>query len=217
MKRPDHLISPAAIYSESFRLIDEALKGHSFGPQEYAIMRRVIHATADLDYARTLAFHPLAIQEGLAALKRGTELIVDVRMVETGIRQKELKSLGCQICCLIDDPEVEREADKRGITRSAVAVRRIVKEGHEAPGSIWVIGSSPTALLELLSLVREGAAPPTLIVGVPVGFVLAEAAKEELWRLDHPAWITARGRKGGSSVAVAIVNALLLMAHERES
>jgi precorrin-8X/cobalt-precorrin-8 methylmutase len=199
---------PHEIEQESFRIIRAEMGAHRFSEYEMAVVVRVIHATADFDFGDILRFHPQAVSAGVAALRRGCTVVTDVRMVEVGISARLLSRLGGRTVCDIRHPEVYETAKLLGLTRSTVAMRRNAQNIHTG---IVAIGNAPTALLELLRLVREEGVRPALIVGVPVGFVNAVESKEALLELDV-SHITSIGRKGGSTVAVAIVNALLRLA-----
>ena len=197
---------------ESFRIIDHEAGPHSFSPQEWQIVRRMIHTSADFDYLRTVRFHPRAIRMGLEALRAGKPIVTDTRMAAAGIRKKELKRFDVAVNCYVDDPGVHAAARSSNTTRAETAVDAAVAE---MPDGIYVIGNAPTALLRLIERMRSGEARPALIVGLPVGFVNAAESKAALAALDHP-YITNTGRKGGSNVAAAVVNALLLLALEEE-
>lgn len=199
---------PHEIERESFRIIRAEMGAHSFPEDKLAVVVRVIHATGDFDFKDTIRFHPQAVQSGVEALGRGCTVVSDARMVEVGIASTILAEFGGHIVCDIKRPEVYRTAKELGLTRSAVAMRHNAQNIH---GGIVAIGNAPTALLEVIRLVREEEIRPALIVGVPVGFVNAAESKEELLTLDVP-YITTVGRKGGSSVAVATINALLRLA-----
>jgi precorrin-8X/cobalt-precorrin-8 methylmutase len=201
---------PDAIAARSFHIIEEELRGEHIDPAVFPIVRRVIHATADFDFARLLRFHPQAIQAGIACLRAGGTIITDVRMVEVGMNQQLIQAVGGRTLCLVHDATVARLAGVSGETRSAVAMRQAA-EACQGRG-IFVIGNAPTALLGLLRVVEEQRVRPALIVGVPVGFVDAAESKTALMAIEHIPWIASQGRKGGSAVAVAIVNALLLLA-----
>jgi len=205
------MVRPEEITARSFAIIAEGLRGRAFNPRQFPIIQRVIHATADFDYAETLRFHPQAVDAGIAAFRAGADVVADVRMVEVGIHGTVLRVLGGHVRCWVDDGDVRAAATEQETTRAVAAMRKAVSE---APDAVFVIGSAPTALHELLRLMRAGRAHPALVVGVPVGFVGAADAKDELMELEDVPWITARGCKGGSAVAVAIVNALLMMAGE---
>lgn len=200
---------PDEIEGESFRIILQELGEHSFTSQELPIVQRVIHATADFDYARLLAFSPTAITEGIRALQAGCRVLTDVQMTAVGISQPYLRRFSASVHCAIADPETVALAKTEGITRAAAAIRRM---SAELPGAVVALGNAPTALFELLHLAEAGL-HPALVVGVPVGFVNAAESKAALQASDLP-YITVRGRKGGSTVAAAIVNALLRLAAE---
>jgi precorrin-8X/cobalt-precorrin-8 methylmutase len=198
---------PHEIESESFRIIRSEMGPHHFDEQQLAIVVRVIHATGDFDYSNNLRFHPEAIPSGLAALQRGCTIVADVRMVEAGIASRILARFGGRVMCDIDGSDVSEAAGTQGLTRATVAMRR---NAAQLDGTIVAIGNAPTALMEVLRLVREDGIRPALIVGVPVGFVNAAESKADLCAQEVP-YVTSLGRKGGSSVAVATVNALLRM------
>lgn len=211
---------PHEIERESFRIIRAELGPHHFTEAELAIVVRVIHATGDFEYAQLIRFHPQAIARGLAALRGGATLVADVEMVRAGIASHWLASFGGHVVCDIRAPEVYALAQAEGMTRSTAAMRRNAQAIH---GGLVAIGNAPTALLEVLRLVREAGVRPALVVGVPVGFVNAAESKSSLIALagEDAAWdvpyITTIGRKGGSSVAAAIINALLRLAAEADS
>ena len=201
---------PQEIEAESFRRIEAQVGAHNFPPAVWSVVRRMIHTTADLDYLRTLRVHPQAIAAGVAALRRGCALATDTRMLLAGISTGRLGRLGVTPFCLMDDPKVAQEAARQGTTRSAAAMEAALPR---LAGGIVAIGNAPTALLRLLELLAAGAAPPALVVGLPVGFVNAAESKEAL-SLQHCPFITALGPKGGSAVAAAVINALAIMALE---
>jgi precorrin-8X/cobalt-precorrin-8 methylmutase len=203
---------PDEIEAESFRII-EAEIGHSpWSESEWPVVRRVIHTSADFDYAQSMLFSPDAVERGVAAIRRGRGILTDTTMALAGISKPRLERFGISASCFVADPEVGRQARSQGITRSILAMR---KGAADSGNGIFVIGNAPTALFELLRLVREEGVQPDLIIGMPVGFVGAADSKERLVieaeELKTP-FITNRGRKGGSNVAAAVVNALLIMA-----
>lgn len=204
-------VQPQEIEGLSFKMITEELGEHPFSSLEYPIVQRIIHASADFELGRSLVFHKGAIEAGISAILQGQPIIADVRMVEAGIAKERIQRYGGEVRVHISDPDVTREAKELGTTRAIIATR---KACAQAPGGIYVIGNAPTALLELIRLVKEGLAQPGLVIGMPVGFVSAAESKEELRRLDIP-YITNIGRKGGSTVVVAAVNALSLLAVRR--
>lgn len=201
---------PQAIESLSFDMIKKELGEHPFTDEQFPIVQRVIHATADFELGRSLVFHPQAVDAGIRAILGGKTIVSDVQMVQAGISKPRIARFGGNIRVFIADPDVAEEAKRLRTTRAIIAVQKAVKE---AEGGIFAIGNAPTALLELIRLMRAGIAKPGLIVGVPVGFVSAAESKEELMKCDVP-FIANRGRKGGSPVAVAIVNALSLLAEK---
>ncbi|GAB6932668.1 precorrin-8X methylmutase [Calditerricola satsumensis] len=205
---------PQEIEDKSFAIIAEELGPHPFTPEQFPVVQRVIHATADFELGRSLVFHPRAIEAGIKAILSGKPVIADVQMVQAGISKARLARFGSDVRVYIADPDVVEEARRLGTTRAIVAMR---KAARETDGAIFAIGNAPTALLELIRLIEEVGVRPSLVIGVPVGFVSAAESKEALRNLkaDVP-YITNIGRKGGSPVAVAIVNALSLMAEAAE-
>jgi len=203
------------IEEESFRLIERELGAHSFSLAEWQVVRRVIHATADLEFARALVFSPGAVQAGAEALRRGSAIVCDVQMVAAGLSRERLAAFGCDVACFVGDDDVALAARAANSTRAAEAMHKAERLGLLG-GAVVAIGNAPTALTALARLMRDEAARPALVLGVPVGFVNAVEAKEAALALPA-ARIIARGRKGGSSVAAAIVNALLVLAAEDPS
>jgi precorrin-8X/cobalt-precorrin-8 methylmutase len=201
---------PQEIEAESFRRIEALAGASSVPPEVWFVVRRMIHTTADLDYLRSVRFHPRAVAAGVEALRQGCPVGTDTRMLLAGISTGRLQRLGSEAFCLMDDPEVALEAGRRGTTRAAVAMELALPR---LAGGIVAVGNAPTALLRLLELLAAGAPPPALVVGVPVGFVNAAESKEALSKQDCP-YITALGPKGGSAVTAAIVNALAIKALE---
>jgi precorrin-8X/cobalt-precorrin-8 methylmutase len=204
-------VQPQEIEGKSFEMITEELGEHPFTEEQYPVVQRVIHASADFELGRSMVFHPDAIEAGIRAIREGRKIVADVQMVQVGISKPRIEKFGGSVHVYISDPDVMEEAKRLNTTRAIIATRKAVRE---ADGGIFAIGNAPTALLELIRLVKEGEARPGLIIGVPVGFVSAAESKEELAKLDIP-FITNIGRKGGSPVAVAAVNALSIMAEKR--
>ncbi len=198
-------IKPEEIERRSFEMISGLLDGRTFPLEQEPIVKRVIHTTADLDYADNLVFSPGAVKRGIAALKNGCDIVTDTSMALAGINKAALARLGGQGHCFISDPEVAKEAKTRGVTRSMVSMEKAAR--LEKP-CIFAIGNAPTALLALHALIKAGTLLPELVIGVPVGFVNVVESKE-LLLADGVPHIVARGRKGGSNVAAAICNALL--------
>jgi precorrin-8X/cobalt-precorrin-8 methylmutase len=201
-----------SIEQDSFAIIDQEAGSHAFAPREWQVVRRVIHATADFEFKSLLSFHPQAIESGLVALRRGCTIIVDVKMITAGLNEERLKSYGCVVCSYISDEDVIATAKAKNSTRAIEAMRK-ARHLEKLDGSIIAIGNAPTALLELARMVREENTKPALIIGVPVGFVSAAESKEAVLGVDAPS-IVARGRKGGSPIAVAIIHALLQLSVE---
>ena len=204
-------IQPQEIENKSFQIITEELGAHSFSEEQYPVVQRVIHASADFELGRSLVFHPKAIQAGIEAIRRGENIVADVQMVQVGISKERIRKYGGDVHVYISDPDVMEEAKRLNTTRAIVSMRKAIEETE---GGIYAIGNAPTALLELIRLVKEGRAKPSLIIGMPVGFVSAAESKDELLKLDVP-FITNIGRKGGSTIVVAAVNALSLMADKQ--
>ena len=195
-----------SIEDESMKIIENEIGPHSYNEQERPIVRRVIHSTADFDYARDnkIIFHKDAIKNGLEALKNGSSVVVDVNGIIGLLNKQNPKDFGNNVICNISEPSIMEAAKEAGKTRAQMSMR-IAKE--DMNGGIVVVGNAPTALLEVMGMIREGITKPALVIGIPVGFVSAVESKEELAKMDIP-FITNLGRKGGSPCASAIVNAL---------
>jgi len=193
-------MKPMEIEQRSFEIITELLGNRVLDPENELVIKRVIHTTADFDYADNLTFSDHAVQQGIAALKGGCDIVTDTQMAKAGINKTILASLGGEVHCFMSDPDVAQEAKTRGVTRAFVSMER---------ACIFAIGNAPTALLSLEVLMEENKVAPALIIGVPVGFVNVEASKEQIIAAARAPYIIARGRKGGSNVAAAICNALL--------
>lgn len=200
-------IAPGEIEAESFRIIERELGPTGFSPEEFAVVRRIIHATGDFSFAQTLRFHPGAIQAGLSAIRAGRNILVDVNMAASGISLALLTPFGGRVLCRIKEQETVAMAAANGVTRSDAAIVRAAADNI----GIVAIGNAPTALLKTMELIEQGLFTPDLVIGVPVGFVNAAESKELLAAQPYP-HITALGRKGGTPVAVAAVNALLRLA-----
>ena len=202
-------VRPADIEARSFAIIGEELGPHSFDAATELVVKRVIHATADFEFAETLCFSERAVKGGVEALRAGAHVVTDTTMVAAGINKRVLGGFGGEVHTFIADADVAAEARRRGLTRSAVCMEKAAQ--LEGP-LVVAVGNAPTALVRLFELMRDGQIErPALIVGVPVGFVNVVESKELI--MDSGAeYIVARGRKGGSTVAAAIVNALLYIA-----
>ena len=198
-------IKPMDIEKRSFEIITELLGERKLNPENELVIKRVIHTTADFDYADNLVFSPHAVQKGIEALRGGCDIVTDTQMAKAGINKTILGKLGGEVHCFMSDSDVAAEAKERGITRAIVSMERAAKLSKPC---IFAIGNAPTALISLYEQIQAGTLHPALIVGVPVGFVNVVESKELILDLEVP-HIVARGRKGGSNVAAAICNALL--------
>ena len=211
---PQHHL-PADIERTSISIITRELDelGLNPPPETAAVVKRVIHTTADFDYAKNLRFTPGAVQAAVRALQRGAVIVTDTNMALAGISRPGLAKLGCEAVCYMADPAVAEAAKQAGTTRAVAAMHRAARE-H--PGAILAVGNAPTALLTIAEEIEAGLRP-ALVIGVPVGFVNVVESKEILFAIceQHgvPA-IAAMGRKGGSNVAAAICNALVYSAAE---
>ena len=204
-----------SIEDKSMEIIESEIGTHPYNKYEWPIVRRVIHATADFDFARQnkIIFHKDAIQNGINALKNGCNIVVDVSGVIGGFNKDNLKQYDNKTICNISDPNIVSEAKKLNKTRAQTSMRMA---SSQIDGGIVAIGNAPTALIEVIRMIREQLTQPALVIGIPVGFVCAVEAKEELQTLDTP-YITNNGRKGGSPCASAIVNALFKILKEKSS
>ena len=203
------------IENSSFEIVNKEAWPHDFAPQEWEVVRRVIHATADFEYKHLTRFSAGATDRGAQAFGAGAPLYVDVRMIAVGLNQARLEHFGCRVSSYVSDLDVIAQAKAENSTRSAVGVRKAWQEGW-LDGCIVAVGNAPTALLELIRLVREEGVRPALVVGMPVGFVNAAESKEALIELERDGfdvpWIITRGRKGGSTLVVATLHALMSIA-----
>jgi len=204
----NYITEPMAIEERSMEIIAPYLAGMNLSPETVKVFSRIIHAAGDPEYSKVIEIHPEAIQAGCAALAAGCDIFCDVEMVRTGINKTRLAEFGGNVQCLIGDKQVAITAKALGITRSMVAMRSF---GEKLHGSIVAIGNAPTALFEVLNMMKETNIRPALIIGVPVGFVGAAESKDFLAETCPVPYITVRGTKGGSPIAVATTNALLYM------
>jgi precorrin-8X/cobalt-precorrin-8 methylmutase len=209
------VLKPHEIEEASLQIITQEMGETNFNPMELPIVKRVIHATGDFDFAQNMRFHPEAVEAGLRAIKNGMDILVDVCMAEAGISRRLLARWGGTVICKMGNGKWKEaclvmENDNK--TRTEMGIEMAVRENNNI--GIVAIGNAPTALYRTMKLIRNGVFKPELVIGVPVGFVKAVESKEVLLHMKYP-FITSLGRKGGSSVAVAIVNALLKMAEGR--
>lgn len=209
---PKHHL-PADIERTSMSIIESELeaRGITLTPETRAVVKRVIHTTADFDYAENLQFTPQAVALGVQALQRGVPIVTDTNMTRAGVSKPSLARLNTRVYCFMADPAVAEQARQQGTTRAVAAMHHAAET---LPDAILAVGNAPTALLAIADLIEQGLRP-ALVVGVPVGFVNVVESKERLMQacesVGVPA-IAAMGRKGGSNVAAAICNALLYTA-----
>ncbi|MBY6929175.1 precorrin-8X methylmutase [Clostridium botulinum] len=206
----DYLKNPMGIEEKSFEIIGEELGAHSFSDEELLIVKRVIHTTADFEYKDLVKISKDAINAGKEVLSKGATIYTDTNMALNGINKMALSKTNSKVICYVNEPDVHIEAKEKGITRSMAAVEKACSDNVD----IFVFGNAPTALFKLKELIKEKKANPKLVIAVPVGFVGAAESKENLDELGIP-YIRVKGRKGGSTVAAAIVNALLYMIVKR--
>ena len=204
------MLKPHEIIVESFRIIESEVGEHHFDAYEWPVVRRIIHAAGDLDLIHAVSFQGDAAREGVRALKAGAPIVTDVNMVAAGVHKQARAALGVDLHCYIDSPEAARAARDEEMTRSYCAMRQAMREAGSA---VYVVGNAPTALFALCEGVAQGLVAPRLIIAMPVGFVSVVESKAQALGLNVPV-ITVHGRKGGSAMATAAINALLLMAAE---
>ncbi len=206
-------IDPGNIEQASFQIIKNeffkqtSIDPHQFPADTFKVIQRVVHATGDFSFAQSLFFHTDAVNRGIAAIRAGKNIYCDVTMAASGISSKLLARHGGKVICHINDPRIEEEARNQGKTRTETALAKIAGENV----GIISIGNAPTALVKAMKMIEQGELTPDLLIGVPVGFVNAAESKAILQDKNYP-FITCTGRKGGSPVAVAIVNALIRLA-----
>ena len=211
------IVQPSDIEKQSMAIIEQELQNYDIShlsPKEKQILRRVIHTTADFDYVQNLCFSKNAVSKALSVLKEKNAVIVtDTKMAMSGISKPALSELNCEIYCFVSDSDVIGQAKDRNVTRAVVSVEKAVNLFKDR-NVIFIVGNAPTFLIRLYELVTEKKIMPSLIVGVPVGFVNVVQSKE-LILSTNTEYIIAKGRKGGSTVAVSICNALLYQLYER--
>lgn len=198
----------------SFAIIDQEAGEIPFPAAEWQVVRRVIHATADFEFKELMRFQTDAVARGIAALRSGCPVLVDVKMISSGLNEERLSAYGCKVHSFISDEDVIATAKRENSTRAIESMRKAHRLGL-LDNAVVAIGNAPTALLEIVRLAREENAHPALVIGVPVGFVSAAESKEAILEMPSIPAIVARGRKGGSPIAVAIIHALLLLSTEK--
>lgn len=205
-----------AIEHDSFAIIDAEAGPHRYTAEQWPLVRRMIHANADFDFNGLTAFHPDAMQAGmLAVLRGGTPIVADVEMICVGLSRPRLAHFGLTSHHYISDADVIDAARAANTTRAVQAMRKANRQGR-LNGAIVGIGNAPTALIELVRLIREEGVRPALVVAMPVGFVSAAESKDLMMTVDEVPWIAIRGRKGGSTLVVAAIHALLALAEAEQ-
>lgn len=201
-----------AIEHDSFAIIDQEVGHHDYDAEQWPLVRRMIHATADFEMNGLTRFHADAMNAGLAAVLRGgTTIVADVEMICVGLSKPRLAHFDLHSVHYISDADVIAEARRDNSTRAIKAMHKAQRLG-KLDGAIVGIGNAPTALIELVRLIREEGVRPALVLGMPVGFVSAVESKEQLMQLTEVPWIAIQGRKGGSTLVVAAIHALLSLA-----
>lgn len=202
------------IEHDSFGIVDREAGAHAYTDAQWQIVRRMIHATADFEFNGLTRFHPQAVQAGLEAIAAGAPIVADVEMIGAGLSRPRLAHFGVQTHQFISDADVIAAAHAENTTRAVQAMRKAHRLGL-LQGAIVAVGNAPTALLEVVRLIEDAALRPALIVGMPVGFVSAAESKEAAQRLEDIPWMVTAGRKGGSTLVVAAIHALLALAEAR--
>ncbi len=202
----EHVL-PEDIEHRSFEIISEELqnRGITLPSETEMVTKRVIHTSADFEYAQTMTYSPNAVAIAKELIQNGADIVTDTNMALAGINKRTLARHGGEAHCFMADEDVARIAKERKVTRATVSMEKAA--GIQKP-VIFAVGNAPTALIQLYEMIQSGTFKPAFIIGVPVGFVNVEAAKELILQTDIP-YIVNRGRKGGSNVAAAICNAIL--------
>lgn len=200
-------VRPQDIEKRSFAIISKELeeKGIVLPKEQELVTKRAIHTSADFDYAKTMTYSAHAVGIAKKLIQNGADIVTDTNMALAGVNKKELAKYGGEAHCFMAEEEVAKIAKERGVTRAAVSMEKAAQIEKQV---IFAIGNAPTALIELYEMIQSGKYRPAFIIGVPVGFVNVEAAKDLILKTDVP-YIINRGRKGGSNIAAAICNALL--------
>jgi precorrin-8X/cobalt-precorrin-8 methylmutase len=205
-----------AIEHDSFAVIDREVLSHAYSAEQWPIVRRMIHANADFDFNGLTDFHADGVKAGVAAiLSRTTRVVADVEMICVGLSAPRLQHFGISIYQFISDADVIEFAKQQGTTRAVQAMRKAHRLGL-LQGAIIGIGNAPTALIEVVRLIKEEGLRPALVVGMPVGFVSAAESKDLIALESKTPWIVIRGRKGGSTLVVAAIHALLGLAEAQQ-
>jgi precorrin-8X/cobalt-precorrin-8 methylmutase len=203
------------IEHDSFAIVDNEIGEHDYADAEWQVVRRMIHATADFEFNGLTHFHPNAVNEGIKAILNGAPLVADVEMICVGLSKPRLNHFGVKTHHFIADEDVIAQAKEEHTTRAVQAMRKAQRQSL-LKGAIITIGNAPTALLEVVRMIKEEGLKPSLIVGMPVGFVSAAESKEILSAITEIPWIVIEGRKGGSTLVVAAIHALLAIAEQAQ-
>ncbi|MBW2429015.1 MAG: precorrin-8X methylmutase [Deltaproteobacteria bacterium] len=206
-------MKPDDIENLSFEIIDREAGPHNFSAEQWEIVRRMIHTSADFEFKETIRFHPDAVSAGIEAIRTGKSIITDTNMARVGISGQKLQTYDVTVKCYMDEPAVHAKAQANHTTRAKAAVDAAISDMKDG---IYVIGNAPTALLRIIELLKEDKARPALIIGLPVGFVNAAESKAALMDINYP-YISNVGRKGGSNLAASVVNALAILASKAPS
>lgn len=201
----------AKIEHDSFAIVDQEAGEHSYQADQWQVVRRMIHATADFEFNGLTKYHPDAMTAGMQAINKGAAIIADVEMICVGLSEPRLKHFGMSTHQFISDEDVIAQAKAENTTRAVQAMRKARDKGL-LDGAIVAVGNAPTALLEVERMIKEEGIKPALIVGMPVGFVSAAESKEAISLINEVPWIVTDGRKGGSTLVVAAIHALLALA-----
>jgi len=202
------------IEHNSFAIVDNEVGTHDYTESQWQIVRRMIHATADFEFNGLTRFNDTAVEAGLTAIQQGAAIVADVEMICVGLSKPRLSHFGVETHHFISDSDVIDKAKKENSTRAVQAMRKANQQGL-LNGGIVAVGNAPTALLEVIRLIKEENVKPALIVGMPVGFVSAAESKAGLEQIDNVPWIITHGRKGGSTLVVAAIHALLALAEAK--
>jgi precorrin-8X/cobalt-precorrin-8 methylmutase len=199
------------IEHDSFSIVDQEVGSHSYQENQWQIVRRMIHATADFEFNGLVKFHPDAVNVGINAINNGANIVADVEMICVGLSKPRLGHFGVNTFQFISDDDVITQAKADNTTRAVQAMRK-AQRLNLLDNSIIAVGNAPTALLEITDMIKNNEITPSLIVGMPVGFVSAAESKEVTRTLSNIPWIITEGRKGGSTLVVAAIHALLAIA-----
>lgn len=204
------------IEHSSFAIVDQEVGPHQYATKQWPIVRRMIHATADFEFNGLTEFHDNSIDAGVTAILNGAPIIADVDMICVGVSKPRLAHFGVTTHQFISDSDVIEQAQEQQTTRAVQAMQKAYRK-QLLDGAIIAVGNAPTALLEVLRLIKTEGVKPALIIGMPVGFVSAEESKDETALNTSTPWIITRGRKGGSTLVVAAIHALLALAEAKQN